>query len=201
MHDRIPYLVYTLKLLEQDDVRLNTVMDIESQTYATIDGVKEFRLAGQKLYVSEADENGQRVYAKLPSVPTAGTYTLEIASHGGDAAKPLAIITRKVKVLGAAAPTPTVTNIRSAAATQDFAYVVGEDVEITGTGLALGAGDKVVVEFEEPGGEKRTWDASVASASDTKIVCDGSVGFGEIPGNMYCTVTVKGVTSSVMSEE
>ena len=70
-----------------------------------------------------------------------------------------------------------------------------------GTGLALGAGDKVVVEFEEPGGEKRAWDASVASASDTKIVCDGAVGFGEIPGNMYITVTVKGVTSSVMSEE
>ena len=111
------------------DVRLNTVMDIESQTYATIDGVKEFRLAGQKLYVSEADEyvrvraadggvtdctvtktdeNGQRVYAKLPAVLPAGTYTLEIASHGGDAAKPLAIITRKVKVLGAAAPVPPV---------------------------------------------------------------------------------------------
>ena len=208
------------------DVRLNTVMDIESQTYATIDGVKEFRLAGQKLYVSEADEyvrvraadggvtdctvtktdeNGQRVYAKLPVALPAGAYTLEIASHGGDAAKPLAIITRKVKVLGAAAPTPpvtpTITNVHSASASQDFSYVVGEDVEITGTGLALGAGDKVVVEFEDPYGEKHAWDASVTSASDTKIVCDGSVGFGEIPVNMYITVTVKGITSSVMSAE
>ena len=204
------------------DVRLNTIMDIASQTYTTIDGVNEFRMAGQKLYVSEpdeyvrvrnadgavtnctvtkTDENGQRVYAKLPSALPAGTYTLEIASHGGDASKPLTLITRKVKVLGATEPvTPTIANVRSASATQDFSYVVGEDVEITGTDLTLGAGDKVVVEFEDPSGEKRTWDASVTSASDTKIVCDGSVGFGEIPGNMYITVTVKGVTSSVMSE-
>ena len=116
------------------DVRLNTIMDIASQTYATIDGVNEFRMAGQKLYVSEpdeyvrvrnadgavtnctvtkTDENGQRVYAKLPSALPSGTYTLEIASHGGDASKPLTLITRKVKVLGAtkSVPEPEITAV------------------------------------------------------------------------------------------
>ena len=207
-------------------LRVDNAMDLENERpYNLIHGQGVFRVAGFNMVL---DDEGAAAYlqdgrgttfdlvidevvskqlfkAHTAELLEPGDYRLVVKSRAGQADGPLQTAFRKVKYLKTAAPTPTVTptvtNVRSASATQDFSYVVGEDVEITGTGLTLGAGDKVVVEFEEPGGEKRTWDASVASASDTKIVCDGAVGFGEIPGNMYITVTVKGVTSSVMSAE
>ena len=207
-------------------LRVDNAMDLENERpYNLLHGQGVFRVAGFNMVL---DDEGAAAYlqdgkgttfdlvidevvskqlfkAHTAGLLEPGDYKLVVKSRAGQADGPLQTAFRKVKYLKTAAPTPTVTptvtNVRSASATQDFSYVVGEDVEITGTGLTLGAGDKVVVEFEEPGGEKRTWDASVASASDTKIVCDGSVGFGEIPGNMYITVTVKGVTSSVMSAE
>ena len=205
-------------------LRVDNVMDLETpKPYNLIHGQGVFRVAGFNMVL---DDEGAAAYlqdgkgttfdlvidevvskqlfkAHTAELLEGGDYRLVVKSRAGQADGPLQTAFRKVKYLKVAAPTPTptVTNVRSASATQDFSYVVGEDVEIIGAGLALGAGDKVVVEFEEPGGEKRAWDASVASANDTRIVCDGSVGFGEIPSNMYITVTVKGVTSSVMSAE
>ena len=211
---------------DESSVRIWSVMDIASQVFRTINRLQPFHIAGTDLTVPDGpdeslalyktdgttkvcditvseNDGGQRLVCSLETSAIAkGTYLVRLASHGLDPTTPLAVVSHKVTVLAAEPTTPpSVTNVRSASASQDFSYVVGEDVEITGTGLALGAGDKVVVEFEDPYGEKHAWDASVTSASDTKIVCDGSVGFGEIPVNMYITVTVKGVTSSVMSAE
>ena len=207
-------------------LRVDNAMDLENERpYNLLHGQGVFRVAGFNMAL---DDEGAAAYlqdgkgtifdlvvdevvskqlfkAHTAELLEGGDYKLVVKSRAGQADGPLQTAFRKVKYLKVAAPTPpvtpTVTNVHSASAAQDFSYVVGEDVEITGTGLALGAGDKVVIEFEEPSGEKRSWDASVTSASDTKIVCDGSVGFGEIPVNMYITVTVKGVTSSVMSAE
>ena len=207
-------------------LRVDNAMDLENERpYNLLHGQGVFRVAGFNMVL---DDEGAAAYlqdgkgtifdlvvdevvskqlfkAHTAELLEGGDYKLVVKSRAGQADGPLQTAFRKVKYLKVAAPTPpvtpTVTNIHSASAAQDFSYVVGEDVEITGTGLALGAGDKVVVEFEDPYGEKHAWDASVTSASDTKIVCDGSVGFGEIPVNMYITVTVKGITSSVMSAE
>lgn len=105
-------------------VKLDSEMDIESQSFKTIDGRKPFRIAGRNLTVPDgADEyialyskdgktkvadvevtendGGQRITCCLTQDHTVlkGSYQLRIASHGIDPTAPLVTLTLGVKLV------------------------------------------------------------------------------------------------------
>ena len=109
-------------------VKISSVMDLASETYRLIDGLKEFRIAGIDLTVPDGEDesltlvaadgltkaaditvvstqDGQRIVCTLASAVPAGTYHVRLVSHGLDPTAPLVTALHKVTVK-AAAPAP-----------------------------------------------------------------------------------------------
>ena len=109
------------------NVKISSVMDLASETYRLIDGLKEFRIAGIDLTVPDGEdeslalvaadgltkvaditvvstEDGQRIVCTLASAVPAGTYYVRLVSHGLDPTAPLVTALHKVTVKAAAIP-------------------------------------------------------------------------------------------------
>ena len=119
------------------DVKISSVMDLASETYRLIDGLKEFRIAGIDLTVPDGEdeslalvaadgltkvaditvvstEDGQRIVCTLASAVPSGTYYVRLVSHGLDPTAPLVTALHKVTVKAAATPTgPTLTGVHA----------------------------------------------------------------------------------------
>ena len=108
-------------------VKISSVMDLASETYHLIDGLKEFRVVGIDLTVPDGDdesltlvaadgttkaaditvvstEDGQRIVCTLASAVPAGTYYVRLVSHGLDPTAPLSTVLHKVTVKAAETP-------------------------------------------------------------------------------------------------
>ena len=111
-------------------VKISSVMDLASETYRLIDGLKAFRIAGIDLTVPDGEdeslalvatdgvtkvaditvvstEDGQRIVCTLASAVPAGTYHVRLVSHGLDPTAPLSTVLHKVTVKAAPGPEPT----------------------------------------------------------------------------------------------
>ena len=111
-------------------VKISSVMDLASETYRLIDGLKAFRIAGIDLTVPDGEdeslalvatdgvtkvaditvvstEDGQRIVCTLASAVPAGTYHVRLVSHGLDPTAPLSTVLHKVTVKAAPGPGPT----------------------------------------------------------------------------------------------
>ena len=149
-------------------VRLDNVKDIEvDRPVNLIHGQHPFRGAGYNLVLSDA---GARVYLKdragvehgvvvdevhsnqLFTAHTAellegGDYTLWVESRGGDAEGPLQRDGCRIKYLRVVDPAPTLTGINSPE--QESPGIEWDSgIEMHGSGLALGSGDKVEAKLE-----------------------------------------------------
>ena len=108
-------------------VKISSVMDLASETYRLIDGLKEFRIVGIDLTVPDGEdeslslvaadgltkvaditvvstEDGQRITCRLATAVSAGTYYVRLVSHGLDPTAPLSTVLHKVTVKAAATP-------------------------------------------------------------------------------------------------
>ena len=112
---------------ENGTVKISSVMDLASETYRLIDGLKEFRIVGIDLTVPDGEDeslalvaadgttkvadiavvrtdDGQRIVCTLASAVPAGTYYVRLVSHGLDPTAPLTTVLHKVSVKAAATP-------------------------------------------------------------------------------------------------
>ena len=110
-------------------VKISSVMDLASETYRLIDGLKEFRMVGIDLTVPDGEdeslslvaadgltkvaditvvstEDGQRIKCRLATAVSAGTYYVRLVSHGLDPTAPLVTALHKVSVKAAPPPEP-----------------------------------------------------------------------------------------------
>ena len=108
-------------------VKISSVMDLASETYRLIDGLKEFRIVGIDLTVPDGEDeslslvaadgmtkvaditvvrtdDGQRIVCTLASAVPAGTYYVRLVSHGLDPTAPLSTVLHKVTVKAAETP-------------------------------------------------------------------------------------------------
>ena len=152
------------------DVKISSVMDLASETYRLIDGLKEFRIAGIDLTVPDGDdeslalvaadgltkaaditvvstEDGQRIVCTLASAVPAGTYYVRLVSHGLDPTAPLVTALHKVTVKAAATPTgPTLTGVHAPGIEPPMIHLES-GVWFDGTGLdgwTGGEGDEIL---------------------------------------------------------
>ena len=140
-------------------VKITSVMDLASEEYHLIDGLKEFRIAGidltvpdgadESLALVEADgatkaaditvvstEDGQRITCVLASAVPKGTYYVRLVSHGLDPTAPLVTALHKVSVKAAALPpAPTITSAHSKNSADGHVNCGGEDLIVEGTNL------------------------------------------------------------------
>ena len=102
-------------------VAITSVMDLASEEYRLIDGLKEFRIVGIDLTVPDGEdeslalvesdgatqaadiavvstEDGQRIKCVLASAGPKGTYYVRLVSHGLDPTAPLTTVLHKVAV-------------------------------------------------------------------------------------------------------
>ena len=109
------------------NVKISSVMDLASETYRLIDGLKEFRIVGIDLTVPDGEdeslalvaadgatkvsditvvstEDGQRITCVLASAVPKGTYYVRLVSHGLDPTSQLSTVLHKVSVKEAAIP-------------------------------------------------------------------------------------------------
>ena len=112
------------------NVKISSVMDLASETYHLIDGLKEFRIVGIDLTVPDGEDeslalvaadgttkaaditvvstdDGQRIVCTLASAVPAGTYYVRLVSHGLDPTAPLSTVLHKVSVKAAEPVPPT----------------------------------------------------------------------------------------------
>ena len=156
-------------------VKISSVMDLASETYRLIDGLKEFRIAGIDLTVPDGEdeslalvatdgltkaaditvvstEDGQRIVCTLASAVPAGTYYVRLVSHGLDPTAPLVTALHKVTVKAAATPpvvpAPTLTGINSPEQ-EDRVIEWDAPIEMHGTNLMIGVGDKVEAQLAD----------------------------------------------------
>ncbi len=115
-------------------VKITSVMDLASEEYHLIDGLKEFRIVGIDLTVPDGEdesltlvaadgatkaaditvvstEDGQRITCVLASAVPKGTYYVRLVSHGLDPTAPIVKALHKVSVKAAVLPpAPTITS-------------------------------------------------------------------------------------------
>ena len=152
------------------DVKISSVMDLASETYRLIDGLKEFRIAGIDLTVPDGEdeslalvaadgltkaaditvvstEDGQRIVCTLASAVPSGTYYVRLVSHGLDPTAPLVTALHKVTVKAAATPTgPTLTGVHAPGIEPPMIHLES-GVWFDGTGLdgwTGGEGDEIL---------------------------------------------------------
>ena len=138
-------------------------MDLASETYRLIDGLKEFRIAGIDLTVPDGEdeslalvaadgltkvaditvvstEDGQRIVCTLASAVPAGTYHVRLVSHGLDPTAPLSTVLYRVAVkAGGTPPTPVdppeITRVQSDNEPADTVNTGGAFLEVTGRNI------------------------------------------------------------------
>ena len=177
-------------------VQISSVMDLASETYHLIDGLKEFRIAGIDLTVPDGEDesltlvaadgvtkvadimvvstrDGQRIVCTLASAVPAGTYHVRLVSHGLDPTAPIVTVLHKVTVKAAAVtPAPDLTEIHSFGHGEDTEHIYeGASVELIGT--ALNGATVKVERLEGVWKDEVTIPADELEVTDTKIVIDG----------------------------
>ena len=177
-------------------VQISSVMDLASETYHLIDGLKEFRIAGIDLTVPDGEDeslalvaadgvtkvadimvvstrDGQRIVCTLASAVPAGTYHVRLVSHGLDPTAPIVTALHKVTVKAAAVtPAPDLTEIHSFGHGEDTEHIYeGASVELIGT--ALNGATVKVERLEGVWKDEVTIPADKLEVTDTKIVIDG----------------------------
>ena len=160
-------------------VKISSVMDLASETYRLIDGLKEFRIAGIDLTVPDGEdeslalvaadgmtkaaditvvstEDGQRIVCTLASAVPAGTYYVRLVSHGLDPTAPLVTALHKVTVKANTMPATVTLRTAVTEGMMDNNIRFGsEPITLEGGNLTLGEGDAIYVknhddeEFEE----------------------------------------------------
>ena len=139
-------------------VKISSVMDLASETYCLIDGLKEFRIAGIDLTVPDGEdesltlvaadgvtkvaditvvstEDGQRIVCTLASAVPAGTYNVRLVSHGLDPTAPLTTVLHRVTVkAGETPPGPTPTG-PTVTAINDGTFHSGAGNVVTGANM------------------------------------------------------------------
>ena len=161
-------------------VKISSVMDLASETYRLIDGLKEFRIAGIDLTVPDGEdeslalvaadgltkaaditvvstEDGQRIICMLASAVPAGTYYVRLVSHGLDPTAPLSTVLHKVTVKAGSSPVgpvPKITDARSDGMEADHVVADGESVTYV-SGENLNPGDEGAEVVLEDGDDNR----------------------------------------------
>ena len=204
-------------------VKLHSCMDLETEVFKVIRGTEDFCLAGANvvvpdgkdeslglyakdgvtkvadIVVSETD-GGQQITCKLDGsvgVPK-GTYKVRLASHGLDPTDPLTVATLTVTLVSEipAPPETVIENICAESSGMIDTVVGGMPVEITGTGLAHGAGDTLEARYVKDG-ETVTKDitSGIDTATDTCVTVDG-IWDGDLPEEDGAEITFvyKGVS-------
>ncbi len=198
------------------NVKISSVMDLASETYRLIDGLKEFRIAGIDLTVPDGEdeslalvaadgltkvaditvvstEDGQRIICTLASAVSAGTYYVRLVSHGLDPTAPLVTALHKVTVKAAAIPpgpdlTPVVTSIVSTAAGAIPGQLIkGEEVMISGRNFGYDGSELSVKFTREDGAE--VW-GSVHEMTDVYLKSEWPTGLDDVLDNSEVSVTV-----------
>ncbi len=199
-------------------VKISSVMDLASETYRLIDGLKEFRIAGIDLTVPDGEdeslslvaangvtkvaditvvstEDGQRIVCTLASAVPAGTYHVRLVSHGLDPTAPLVTALHKVTVK-AASPEPVWPEVRLVSVNGGADVTGGAGgCEIEGENLTLLDGDSVTAETEfEEETEPIAVTVVAAESTDTKIVLtyDPDSIYGKTGGSVTFTVRSRG---------
>ena len=195
-------------------------MDLASETYRLIDGLKEFRIAGIDLTVPDGEdeslalvaadgatkaaditvvstEDGQRIVCTLASAVPAGTYYVRLVSHGLDPTAPLVTALHKVTVKAASRPEPA-----PIATSYEADGVVGgpitmddSSLHVNGTNLA----DATTILFRYTEDGEPFYEAYPTEVTDTVVDC-GSLGYsGEVESaNGYLSVvTPKGESNKL----
>ena len=176
-------------------VKISSVMDLASETYRLIDGLKEFRIAGIDLTVPDGEdeslslvaadgvtkfaditvvstEDGQRIVCTLASAIPAGTYHVRLVSHGLDPTAPLVTALYKVTVKASATPpvvpAPTIDSAGTQGCESGIIEAPGGVVEVRGTNLESAATiDLLVGNDGLPAEEMELWE-TVAATYDTE---------------------------------
>ena len=188
-------------------VKISSVMDLASEDYHLIDGLREFRIVGIDLTVPDGEdesltlvaadgltkvadiavvstEDGQRIVCTLAAAVPAGTYYVRLVSHGLDPTAPITTALHKVAVKAAPAPhVPTATWEGTLGTSGGELSVGGE----AGAQLAaLYESDPSAayarVKLTDPDGEEI---ACPMQAADGKLAVSASVAEGCQPGDIY----------------
>ena len=198
------------------DVKISSVMDLASETYRLIDGLKEFRIAGIDLTVPDGEdeslalvasdgltkaaditvvstEDGQRIVCTLASAVPAGTYHVRLVSHGLDPTAPLVTALHRVTVKAAVVPPapvepPVIDTCQDPDEPENTVNLAGH-LEITGTNLETVTSALLQDEHGE------TFATVPVTYADGKL--SGTVAYeGEFPGIGYVAVSNSAGTDS-----
>ena len=205
---------------ENGTVKISSVMDLASETYRLIDGLKEFRIAGIDLTVPDGEdeslalvaadgatkvaditvvstEDGQRIVCTLASAVPAGTYYVRLVSHGLDPTAPLVTALHKVTVKAASEPEPTPVATSYEADGDAGGPITMDDSSLHVNGTNLAGATRVLFRYTEDG--EPFYEAYPTDVTDTEVDC-GSLGYSgavESPNGYLSVVTPKGESNKL----
>ena len=199
-------------------VKISSVMDLASETYRLIDGLKEFRIVGIDLTVPDGEDesltlvaadgatkvaditvvrtdDGQRIVCTLASAVPAGTYYVRLVSHGLDPTAPLSTVLHRVAVKAGEPPAPVgAPSIEEAKSTGQNAGVVNlrGDLTVKGQNLETATAVELCDEHQEAFATVPVaWDAA-----NSRLYAEAISFTGENPGIGYLKVTTAGGADS-----
>ena len=199
-------------------VKISSVMDLASETYRLIDGLKEFRIVGIDLTVPDGEDesltlvaadgatkvaditvvrtdDGQRIVCTLASAVPAGTYYVRLVSHGLDPTAPLSTVLHRVAVKAGEPPAPVgAPGIEEAKSTGQNDGVVNlrGDLTVKGQNLETATAVELCDEHQEAFATVPVaWDAA-----NGRLYAEAISFTGENPGIGYLKVTTAGGTDS-----
>ena len=202
-------------------VKISSVMDLASETYRLIDGLKEFRIVGIDLTVPDGEDesltlvaadgatkvaditvvrtdDGQRIVCTLASAVPAGTYYVRLVSHGLDPTAPLSTVLHRVAVKAGAVPpgpepvgAPGIEEAQSTGQNPGTVNLRG-DLTVKGQNLETATAVELCDEHQEAFATVPVaWDAA-----NSRLYAQAISFTGEAPGIGYLKVTTAGGTDS-----
>ena len=199
-------------------VKISSVMDLASETYRLIDGLKEFRIVGIDLTVPDGEDesltlvaadgatkvaditvvrtdDGQRIVCTLASAVPAGTYYVRLVSHGLDPTAPLSTVLHRIAVKAGEPPAPVgAPGIEEAKSTGQNPGVVNlrGDLTVKGQNLETATAVELCDEHQEAFATVPVaWDAA-----NGRLYAEAISYTGENPGIGYLKVTTAGGTDT-----
>ena len=178
-------------------VKITSVMDLASEEYHLIDGLKEFRIVGIDLTVPDGEdesltlvaadgatkaaditvvstEDGQRITCVLASAVPKGTYYVRLVSHGLDPTAPIVKALHKVSVKAAVLPpAPTITSAGTRGDGDGYVNVTDATLDVTGENI------ETATQIELLTDTGALWHAVEAAYADGKLTA--RLNFGEPP--------------------
>ena len=178
-------------------VKITSVMDLASEEYHLIDGLKEFRIVGIDLTVPDGEdesltlvaadgatkaaditvvstEDGQRITCVLASAVPKGTYYVRLVSHGLDPTAPIVKALHKVSVKAAVLPpAPTITSAGTRGDGDGYVNVTDATLDVTGENI------ETATQIELLTDTGALWHAVQAAYADGKLTA--RLNFGEPP--------------------